>query len=303
IAPGCNLPGLSSLSICAPGPFSSPNRYTPLTGYPRAFERKLENIDGDVGGFYGAANIALSVEIKLAEIAIRDLVSIVEISDLEVKDALILLLSEFITAAQKASIHLQKYSLQVREAVNNIMASNVFFLNSIKAARVQEPLYMAHTALPWRSAKKSTEFILSKSFQEVTNVLAVDLERLVLKTDVSLYYLQDLEGRLNTLHTLLLRKQVLITNNKHNTLAALWTQIGGNVWKLCTYNRDLLLLENLSDLCKQALAHIVIASQLTQRISKDMEVLKYGIMVPNLLGLDILAGVHAKKIEMGLQRL
>jgi hypothetical protein len=113
LAPLCNLPGISRLEICfsdepSPGkPIVDGSRHEPLwADFPRlldvqttAFERLFSQIAGGSG---------LSMEIKKAEIATSDLVTLVRASDLSSRELLADLLEQFTRDARRTARRLQR---------------------------------------------------------------------------------------------------------------------------------------------------------------------------------------------------
>ncbi|KAF9524869.1 hypothetical protein CPB83DRAFT_773120 [Crepidotus variabilis] len=301
LAPICILPGVSRLPICTWGTASSPSRRPQWADYPRLVEAETKTFDQLMDGFVGGG--ALSLEVKHAEMATQDLVSLIQISDLKAKDTLASLLYEFIYDAKKTGRGLQKLSSKVGGAVDNIMAVNDYALKSIEATRSNEPSRLMQALTPWRPRRKPTDEIVAETFEEATDVLSRNLERLILEAEVSLKNLQDLEERLNSLHELLSREDAFISGAKEDILAELWTKIGGNNKKLRNFDSHLALLKDLAKYRKQALSHVVAALQTLRGMSEDMEDMRERVAAPNLLGPTVPVEVHMKSIEMGLQRL
>lgn len=300
--PLCLLPGLYGSRFCGTltqvgGDPKSPR----WADYPKlidvqseAFERLL---DESVGGS------GLSLEIKKAELATTDLVTLIRISDLKSRDTLSDTLSEFVDDAKKTGRDLQKLSSKIGGAVDNIMAVNDYALHQIEAAHSKAPTVMSlYGLIPW-AARKPTNDIVISTFSEAMGVLSVSMQRLILEAELNLGNLEKLEERLSTLHDQVLREDSTLSSAKSELLAELWTKLGGNRRKLRNYEDHLGLLKNLSLYRKKALAHVVAALQSLYAMSSDMEDIRERVAAPELTGSKIPVEVHMKSIQSGLERL
>lgn len=116
LAPICVLPGSSRLSVCAYGTAPTPKLQPKLADYPRLVETETKAFDQLMNGVIGGG--ALTLEVKHAEMATQDLVSLIGISELRAKDILASLLNDFIFDAKKAGRGLQKLSSKIGGAVD-----------------------------------------------------------------------------------------------------------------------------------------------------------------------------------------
>jgi hypothetical protein len=115
-APLCYLPGISSLRLCAFEPQQANNR-TPLwADYPSLVKVQSASFEQLLGESVSGSELAL--EIKKAQLATRDLVTRLRVSNFERKEALSGILSEFLQDAAKASRGLQAFNAKLNHAVD-----------------------------------------------------------------------------------------------------------------------------------------------------------------------------------------
>lgn len=119
VAPFCILPGISGFALCrAPQvQFNTDGEPIPLRAdYPELVKIQSssfeELLDGAVGGS------GLSLEIKKAEMASKDLITLVKFSQLKSKDLLAESLIEFVEDAKMTGRGLQKLTSKVNGAVD-----------------------------------------------------------------------------------------------------------------------------------------------------------------------------------------
>jgi len=302
-SPLCTLPGFSSVAVCRWDAKPPPRqKVIKWADYPQLVQAQSKTFEQLMEESVGSA--ALSLEIKKTEVATKDLVTLVQISDLKAKNSLAMSLVEFLEDAKKTGRRLHKLTSKVGGAVDNIMAVNDYALQSIESARRTEPSSWSLSSLaPWKSKPKDTDDIVRETFEEAMNVLSNNMERLIIEAEANLQNLDDLEERLESLHELVSREDLVMTSANEEFLAELWTKLGGNKKKRRNFDSHLALLKDLGSYRKQALAHVVAALQTLRAMSEDMEDMRERVAAPELMGESVPVEVHMKSIEMGLQRL
>ncbi|TFK40184.1 hypothetical protein BDQ12DRAFT_648526 [Crucibulum laeve] len=298
-APLCIIPGISSSSLCRIDVPSDGRRTPKWADYPsmievqsKTFEQLLEETVGGSG---------LSLEIKKAEMATTDLVTLVRVSDLKTRDVLADSLMDFVDDAKKTGRGLQKLSSKVGGAVDNIMAVNDWALHTIESAHANAPS-MLSSLIPWSSSRPANE-VITETFSEAMNVLSSNMQRLILEAEVNLADLNALEERLLTIHEIVTREDSTLSVAHSELLSALMTKFGGNRRTLRSFEQNLFLLKGLGEYRKQALVHVVAALQTLRSMSDDMEDLRERVAAPDLVGSKIPVEVHMKSIKIGLERL
>ncbi|KAG6916051.1 hypothetical protein DXG01_008624 [Tephrocybe rancida] len=301
-APLCLVPGLYGSRFCEAPPAAPGLPGTPRwADYPKFIDVQSTTfehlLDDSVGGS------GLSLELKKAEMATSDLVTLVRVSDLKARETLGDTLSEFVDDAKKTGRDLQKLSSKIGGAVDNIMAVNDYALHQIEAEHSKAPTVMSmYGLIPW-SAQKSTHDVVTRTFSEAMGVLSSSMERLILEAEVNLANLERLEERLLTLHEIVSREDISLSGAKYELLAELWTKLGGNKKKLRNFNEHLFLLKNLGLYRQKALAHVAAALQALHGMSSDMEDIRERAAAPELMGPRIPIEVHMNSIRTGLDRL
>ncbi|KAF9471519.1 hypothetical protein BDN70DRAFT_888041 [Pholiota conissans] len=304
--PLCVIPGISSLSMCNPGPRMPSTKpagnFTPKwADYSTLMTVQTESFNQLLGDTAGGS--ALALEVKKAEMATTDLITRVRISDLKARDTLATFLSEFVADAKKAGMGLQKLSSKVGGAVDNIIAVNDYALHSIANARANEPAPWSLRRIISRPASVKINEVVMRTFEEATDVLSANMERLIIEAERNLHMLNDLEERLATLHDVVAREDSSISSAKSDLLEDLWTKLGGNQKSLKNYERHLFLLRGLGVYRQQALVHVGAALQTLKAMSADMEDMRERVAAPELMGRTVPVEVHIKSIQMGLERL
>ncbi|KAI0950832.1 hypothetical protein AcW1_008030 [Taiwanofungus camphoratus] len=297
VAPFCIIPGISRSPLCLdpPSPLHTDQQpkwanYTKLMDIQSAtFGQLLEESVGGSG---------LSIEVKQAEMATSDLITLVRVSDLTSRELLAQTLGDFVQDARKTGRGLHTLSAKIGGAVDNIMAINDYALHSIEAAQSKSSVLSI-----WPFKSSVTKEVVLQTFNEAMSVLSAQLYRLILEAEVEIASLEKLEEYLNTIHDILTREDVSISAEKEELLSALWTKLGGNRRALRGHDHHLQLLRNLGAYRKRALAHVVAALQAMQSLSAEVEDLRERVAAPEILGDNIPIEVHLNSIKGGMERL
>ncbi|KXN91632.1 hypothetical protein AN958_12484 [Leucoagaricus sp. SymC.cos] len=194
-APFCWLPFLSSSIMCIPlSTFVPPT----AVNYPALVEAETKTFEQLLDEATGGS--ALSIEVKKAEMATSDLVTLVHLSSLTSRDRLARMLLDFVEDAKKTGKRLQKLHSKVGGSVDIIMAVNDHALLTIEKANEPKPLLSFDTLIPWVGSRKAK--IVTETFEDAMNTLSSQIERLILEAEANIDNLNDLEERLHALHEL-----------------------------------------------------------------------------------------------------
>ncbi|KAK0204948.1 hypothetical protein DFS33DRAFT_1260048 [Desarmillaria ectypa] len=298
LQPFCIIPGISHSLLCVSHPphTRSPKQadFSALVEVQSATFEQL--LDGSVDGSM------LSLDLRKAEMATSNLAALVRVSQLRSRERLTDALSNFIGTAKEAAIGLQRFSTHVQYTVDRIVAVNDYSLNTIEEARAKDTRYSLHSLIPWSSSPSSYEIIL-KSFGESMDMLSQMTEILILKAQVQLKNLEDLEGNLIVINDIIVREDSEVSADKEELLAALWTFLGGNKYALREYDHRLTLLKNMSEYRQKAQRHVYSELHKLHEMSGNIEALREHVAEPALLGSSIPPEVHMKSIKKGLERL
>ncbi|KAK0469602.1 uncharacterized protein EV420DRAFT_1256776 [Desarmillaria tabescens] len=298
LQPFCIIPGISHSSLCvSPSPHARAPKQADFSALVEVQSATFEQLlDGSVDGSM------LSLDLRKAEMATSNLAALVRVSQLKSRERLNDALSNFIGSAKEAAIGLQRFSSHVQYTVDRIIAVNDYSLNTIEEARAKDGKYSLQSLIPWSSPTSSHEMIL-KTFSESMDILSQMTEILILKAQVQLKNLEDLEGNLIVINDIIVREDSEISADKAELLAALWTYLGGNRNTLREYDHRLGLLKNMSEYREKALRHVYSELHKLHEMSGNIEVLREHVSEPALLGSFVPPEVHIKSIKKGLERL
>lgn len=181
----------------------------------------------------------------------------------------------------------------------SIIAVNDHALHTIEAQTAKSESVFS---LIWPFGTKSDK-VIAESFADSLNVASTQMERVILEAEVNLANLDRLERRLITLHEIVQRENVHISDERSELLAELWTILGGNRRRVRNLDGHLYLLRSIGQYRTRALAHVVATMQTVQVMSGDMEDLRERVNAPELVGDRIPPEVHIKSIQAGIDRL
>ncbi|KZP15346.1 hypothetical protein FIBSPDRAFT_795515, partial [Athelia psychrophila] len=301
-APVCYLPGVSRSAFCAPPPSPSAPRWA---DFPHLMDSQSDAFEELLHATTGGS--ALALEIKKTEMATVDLSTLVRVSDLHSRDLIADTLSDFVEDARKTGRGLQRLSAKVNGAVDGILAVNDYALHTIEGAAARPPsrIGVALSLIPFvdMSGSAPTQELVTQTFTEAMDYLAVSLARLVVEAQASLSNLDALEQRLNTLNEVIARENVALSLAQTELLAELWTKLGGNRRKLQGHGDHLALLKGLGHYRRRALVHVVGALTTLQAMSEDMQDMRERVAAPELAGSRVPVEVHIRSIRSGLERL
>lgn len=303
LQPVCRVPGFGSLPFCSynlpPSTTPSPKSPPQWADYPKlvdvqsaTFEQLLDD---------NAGTSALALDIKKAQLATSDLLTVVRVSEIPSRDTLADTLKEFVEDAKTTGRGLQKLSSKISGAVDHVMAVNDHALKTIESSNSGN----SNSIIPaiWPFSRGMSKDAVTATFGQAMDVLSYNMERLILEAEINLKNLDRLEDHLSILHDIVSREDNTQSVARSELLSDLWTILGGNRKQVRRFDKTLQLLKNLSGYRKQALVHVVSALQTLRSMSDDMEDLRERVAAPELVGSRIPIEVHMKSIRTGLERL
>ncbi|KAJ7761949.1 hypothetical protein DFH07DRAFT_1059675 [Mycena maculata] len=302
-SPLCWIPGISGSSLCLPDGYATSvgNHQSPQwADYPTLVDVQSATIEQLLDE--SSSGSALALQIKKAQMATTDLVTLVRVSELKTRDMLGDALRQFVDDAKTAGRALNRLHAKVGGAVDGIMAVNDYALQTIEAAQARPPPSILRHLVPWSASKPKTDLVLS-TFEDSMNYLSFTMQSLVVEFELNLQNLNKLEEQLSVLHEYVSREDNSISSAKSELLGDLWTKLGGNRRQLRGYDNHFHLLKGLTEYRKQALVHVVSALQTLTQMSEDVENLRERVAAPELTGSRIPVEVHIKSIQNGLERL
>ncbi|KAI0749701.1 hypothetical protein C8Q80DRAFT_1269537 [Daedaleopsis nitida] len=297
LRPVCRLPLISSTSLCTP---PRPAKEAQWADYPSLVEIQSNSfeplIDGTISGS------ALSLDIKQAEMATRDLVTLVKVSDLKSRQLIAESLAVFIEDAKKASRRLHSLNAKINGAVDKIVAANDHALRTIEDAQDKPNNALVRVIWPFGHTS-SSQIDVVESFRNSMDVNASEMAKLIVAVELALEHLDTLDERLDALHELCARENLTVSAARDQLLSELWTILGGNRKQLRKFTTNLELLQALGEYRKRARAHVAAAMQTLEGMGEDMEDLRERVAAPEIVGDRIPIEVHMKSIQSGMERL
>jgi hypothetical protein len=311
LSPVCRIPGISLLgfSICQT---SSPTGYQDSSTAPVEFEQ-LMHVQGQFEEVLeaSAAGVSLPLDMKRGETSIRDLRQIVRFSHLQSKQEMILELDGFIETARIASYDLQKFNSHVGRGVDNVLATARWTQRVLDDIAIKNsnrgllPAFVHDKFLAPFQPLRFTHNTLLNQYIEHTRIVSDEIETLIAEAQALLYVLQNLEDRLDVIHSIALRDNIHAQGQKDEILSQLWTLLGGNRAALGRFNSQLNLLRQVGEYRKIAWAHVSGTIMRLQAMGAELEELRERIGTAELLKErnEIPLAVHLESIELGVERL
>ncbi|KAI6025703.1 hypothetical protein F5J12DRAFT_445043 [Pisolithus orientalis] len=273
--PLCFIPGMSRTALCVPVPLTPP-QHPDFPGLVKAQGSMFDQLVGEsVGGS------ALSIEVLKAEMATRDLSTLVRYSDLKSRESVADLLSTISIDAKRTARGLTKLNAKVAGAVDEVMALNSYAMATIEEAHEKAPSPILQAIIPIKIGPTADEIIQEVSGQN----------------------LDQMEVDIASLHDMITREDKHMSTEKDRVLGELWSRLGGNKQKLREYDDRLALLNDLAVYRKQARAHVMAALQTLHAMSDDLEDLRERVAAPGIIGGKLPVRVHIESIKNGLERL
>ena len=260
------------------------------------------------------SSLSLPLSMKRSETSIRDLRQIVRFSTLNSRHELVLEFDGFIETARTASYDLQKFNSHVGRAVD-ITLSTARWTERIlddmahKASssgtllpRVVSNLLYPFTPIPFTKSRLLDQYLVH------TSLISSEITNLIDEAQALLLLLQNLEDRLEVIHSISFASSQSAQVSKDEILTHLWTMLGGNRAQLSKYNHHLRLLRQLGEYRTQAFAHVSGTILKLQAMGAELEELRTRV---DAAGLEKEYGhkkevpleVHIESIRLGVERL
>ncbi|KAI1785999.1 hypothetical protein LXA43DRAFT_1065425 [Ganoderma leucocontextum] len=246
----CALP-LLALCDTRPGNvggiLSEPDYPTLMDVQGRAFDHLLGQSE---------TGITISLDIKDAEIAVRDLVAIVRASDLLKRDLIVSALDDFVFDARLAGRALQKLSVKIYSSTDNIIAFNDYVLRVLQETGP--------------SATPESTTTLARVFRSSTSTLANEVTDILVEAAKTVIALDILENQLVRIYVASVDDHILTAAAIDNVLSELWTKLGGNGQRLRGLERRARVLKNLDEYRRRAMAHVAVIVQMLIGIEEEL---------------------------------
>ncbi|CDO75081.1 hypothetical protein BN946_scf185010.g6 [Trametes cinnabarina] len=282
----CGFPGMACLPFCS-SEVAALEYAVPRIDYPALMDVQTHLLDDLLGR--SANGIELALNVKHAELAVRDLAGVVRASNLTVKDALATSLGRFVSDAQATGRELQRLSAKARATIDSIAVFNSHALQAIRLGR-ERGSYHADLAL-------------SRTFQMSMDALASQVTRILLTATKAAGCLDGLEESLALIHELCAREALLQHVAVDELLWSLWTLLGGNRGKLRELKYRAEVLMEVRRYRSMAVAYVAATSQALQVADAELSELRDRLSDGSNSGADIPIEVHLASVERIVGRL
>lgn len=307
LSPLCRIPGSSLLNL----PFC-PSGSTPELSGPAEFDKLVEaqaQFEDVLAA--SASGSFLSLEMKSSEAGIRDLKHVVAYSNLPSKHELVLEFDGFVETARMASADLSKFNSHIGRALDHILSTNRWTLQVIDgvasedAARGSLNKWFSNNFnvfAPFQPVALSQNVLLDQYLRH-TSAVEEQILTLINEAHVLLGVLENLDGRLDIIASIATRDGVRVENGREQLLSHLWTKLGGSRGSVAKLDKQLSLLNNVSQYRRMAWAHVNGAVIKLMAIRDNLEDLRERVAMPETLGDVVPLEVHIENINLGIERL
>ncbi|KAI0715884.1 hypothetical protein C8T65DRAFT_572691 [Cerioporus squamosus] len=232
---------------------------------------------------------ALAVNVKHAELAVKDLVVAVRASNLSIKHMLADALGNFAADAHIAGRGLQQLSAKMHVAVDSIASLNAYALRTIEAAKERGSTDVDNT--------------VRRAFEASIDGLSAQLTKVIVEATTTMVTLDRLEDRLFEIRSLCLPEELLTEVELHDLLWTIWTILGANKEKLRDLRHRGAVLREVEQYRAVALAYVVAAAQVLQGLEAELSELRVRLHGFAADSEDIPVEVHLASIERSIHRL
>ena len=313
LSPICRIPGASWLDLpfCpgivpkdgeqkGKGP-KRPVEFDSLMSVQGRFEEVLEK---------SANGVSLPLEMKRSEQSVRDLRTMVQYSNLQGKEELVLEFNGFIDTARTSSNDLQKFNTHVGSAVDSVISINRWtsrYLDGLASNDNSRGLlgdWVDWLFSPFQPAVFSERNLLDK-YIEHTALVSDKIADLIVEAQAVLRTLTKAEDHLGIIYDFVARTQKVVQDKKDEILWTLWTLVGANKGHLHNLNSQLSLLRQVNSQRSDAVKQVNELIVELEKIQASLGDLRDRVAEPELLRgkRDVLLSVHIETINRGVDRL
>ncbi|KAG8697191.1 hypothetical protein FRC09_008019 [Ceratobasidium sp. 395] len=244
--------------------------------------RKLVTLQSQLQGAMEKSTntLAVAIDLKHSEIAVRDLTTLVQLSSLVTKDSLTKNLKKFVKNASTTGRNLQKFAGHVGSTVDQTIAMNEYMIEMLESMAEDEktpPLTLRSLRAP---AFRNSD--IKSAWFEATEQMKSTVQKLIDEAMANEQALNNLDSELTVIHQIVARADNKITMDRAETLGSLWTTLGGNKGELAVFDSHTQLLKGVTDYRKMAVDHVHDALFQLRRIDLDLNELNEQVTAPLL---------------------
>ncbi|KAI1785303.1 hypothetical protein LXA43DRAFT_976295 [Ganoderma leucocontextum] len=281
----CNLP---LVSLALPSCHLPPAASVGHANFPSLLAIQHRALDELVAG--SATNSELVLNVKHAELAIRDLVVLVKASNLTTKDPLADTLSQFSVNARRTGRSLQLLISKIRGTVDRAIAYNVYALHLLETT----------DEMPTR---KRVDAAVLRSFEMALASFATSISSIIVDATMVSASLDCLEEQLSTVHALCVQEAWDTAVVEDELLWQLWTLLGGNRRQLRDLANRATVLQDVQQYRALASAYVAATVQALTVVDADLMELREQLSTQAVDFHHIPVEVQIRSLEQSLYRL
>ncbi|KAF2808259.1 uncharacterized protein BDZ99DRAFT_362869, partial [Mytilinidion resinicola] len=225
LSPICNFPGASYLNLpfCPSLPTPGHERFDALVEAQTRFE--------DVAK-YSIQAAGLRQDMKTKEMAMRDLRSVIDFSNIASKQELGQILKQFIDGSKQSGNDISSWHARLDYALDRIIALNQHTLAVADVAHLGDDSMdltkriFVRFGLAARHKTRKDE--LADTYMMQASGMEEEIKRLIYKADSILQDLDRLEMLLDDMQSISIKEEVAVQGQRSELLGQLYTRLGGN---------------------------------------------------------------------------
>lgn len=248
--------------------------------------------------------VGMARGMKSTELAVRDLVALVRISDVAGKNELGENLEGFVDGAKRAGRDLSRFTAKVAGVVDSIVAMDEFAVQALEALSGRPTLASKALAvlLPFHPSNRNSAML--KTFSQITTHMSSKIPPLIQHAEGILSELDFLEQTLITVNEIVARSNVKLAEQEQELLADLWARLFGTRTKdFDAFKFHQNLLSSVSHYRSKALDLVSSTLVELQAIQDDLAEFAVRLNEPAFMGDEVPVEVVIEGIRRGIKRL
>lgn len=303
VSPLCRIPGVSylGLSFC-PGS-SQPVEFSKLMEAQGDFELVLEE---------SVKGVSLPMEMKLSELAIKDLRIVVRQSDLRASDELVFEMTGYVDIVHGVSKDLLHFNTHLSSAVDSVIAANRWtskYLDSVVASREENDNLLSRVSgwmfSPFQPMQFDERRVRDRYIEHTSHVCG-KISSLISEAHAILDLLYKAEGHLDIINELAVRSGIDVEKKRDEVFWQIGTFFGVNFNRLNSLKSQLYLLRDVERQRTTAVKQLTGLVFEMEGMQAKLEDLREHVSTPEMseiAGKNVPLIVHIETINAGLARL
>ena len=236
----------------------------------------------------------LSVRMRKAQLATRDLTTVVKYSSLRSRDALARALQKFSNDALAASKGLMKFKSGLGTAIDRYGLlqgrTNYTKCCPLSIIVVDELIVKAYgeSGVAGVVPNDHEVTVFSSGLDHYYTIMASHLKKLIVSADSLLLLLNNLEHHLLLIHEITVQEVTSLPREYADVLGSLWTLLGGNRAQISEYGDNLRLLQQVEDYRLTAQSYVMSALYSLEKLNEELDEVRDRVAEPELSGQGVI---------------